>query len=300
VDSRRLVCVAVGVCVVVALSNAGLVSSAASAEQRKLRDGFVLAQGSKLAGPVFPRIAFANAAFRGWSGWTAVVDVVGDAGPVFDDYVAQARQHGFDVEYSDRSCRETVPGDVTCSGGGNGLDTQFELSLRVCTSCETPIATGTIQLLSADGSPSFNDALPGDRPEPGFAVHLDPEARKQRTQALPKSGQTIPFLSGSYRGPGPKSPLTVAPDATAVVSAQVDCLDLGGMIAVLRSERSAADVFEQYRAQIRRQANNGPPTSARRMVRGLEAGAVNGSYANVSIVGSHDHTWVLANECFAD
>jgi hypothetical protein len=277
-----------------------LVVSAASAEPRKLKNGFVVVRGSKLVGPVFPRIAFANPAFRGWSGWTAVVDVVGDAGPVFDDYAAQAREHGFDVAYSDQSCRETVPGDVACSGGDDGPGTQFELSLRVCTSCETPIATGTIQLLSSSATPSFNAALPGDRPERGFAVHLDSEARQRRQRALPQPGETIPYLSGSYRGPGPKSPLTVAPDATAVVSAQVDCLDLGGMIAVLRSDRSVAEVFRQYRAQIRRQANNGRPTSALKTVRGVDVGAVNGSYANVSIVGDGDHSWVLANECFAD
>jgi hypothetical protein len=295
-----LVSVAVGTCLGAAFAFGGWAGAAAPDDPRRLRDGFLVAPGSELVGPVFPRIAFANPAFRGWTGWTAVVDVVGDAATVFDEYVAQARQHGFDVEYSDRSCRQSEPGDVTCNGGATGVDTQFDMSLRVCTSCATPIATATIDLLSADDTPTFAGPLPGAPPEPGFALRLDTGAREKRRRALPEPGQTIPFLTGSYQGAGPKSPLTVAPGADAVVSAQVDCLDLGGMLAVLRSPRSVATVFDQYRLQIRRQANNGAPTSARKVVRGREVGAVNGSYANAAIVGARDGTWILVNECFAD
>jgi hypothetical protein len=77
------------------------VTVAHAKSQEKLRDGFVVAPGSNLVGPVIPRIAFTNPAFKGWSGWTAVLDVTGDAGAVFDEYVGQARALGLDMRYSD-------------------------------------------------------------------------------------------------------------------------------------------------------------------------------------------------------
>jgi hypothetical protein len=296
----RVVCA-----VVIALLASPLeAADAADAGARlKLRDGFVVAPGSRLLGPVFPRIAFTNPAFDGWSGWTAVLDVTGDAGATFDEYVGQARALGLDVAFSDQSCHEPSTGDVRCGASATNLSAdnmQFEMMLRVCTSCAIPVSAMTIQLITETGKPTLGGALGRTPPAPSFATHLDAEMRLRQRRALPKPGQEIPYVPESPQSFHFPAPLRVAMDTHALAAwKQEDCGN-GGAEVVLRSNRPVTDVFAKYREQVRRQANESHPNGTRRSSGDTEIAVINGDYTTVNVVGARNGTWILAEQCFPD
>jgi hypothetical protein len=88
---RRAGALAAALVTRVACTTTDASSAASAAGTHALVDGFVVTQGTTAIGPVFTQLAIANPAFAGQGGWTAGLDVTGAAGPVFDNYVDQAR-----------------------------------------------------------------------------------------------------------------------------------------------------------------------------------------------------------------
>jgi hypothetical protein len=257
----------------------------------KLRNGFTVATGSRLLAPAFP-VGLIKRDPQQWSGWTAYLDVTGEAGPVFDAYVGQARRLGYRVDYSDKNCRASSPGDVECSATLLPDTMQFAIDLRVCTTCSIPISRLTLTMISATGRPTTGPPLPQNPPPSAFTVRLTDAMRARQRAALPGTGKTIPF-GHSYGDP--LAPLSVAPGVRAVGVWESDCID-GGFTAVLRSDRPVGDVFDEYRNQVKRQANENPPSVARHK----GAAEVQGDYASATVVGRGDGSAVLLGECFGD
>lgn len=127
----------------------------AHARTETLPDGFRVADGTRLVGPVFPKIGEVT-------GWTAVFDVETDAVTAFNGYLDQLEQLGFS-EAGSSSCRPwdatdeapLQPTGLSCTGSylARGGRVGVRLAVTVCTGCGDSglvASTGILELRRDD------------------------------------------------------------------------------------------------------------------------------------------------------
>jgi hypothetical protein len=289
--------------VLLLLGALGSTMSAANAARSTgdLAGGFRTASGSRLVGPVFPQPAFPSGYHSGWTGWTAVIDVTGSAGPVFDSYVTQAHALGLSAQWSDQACQQPARGDIRCSSFGGLTDVSLYLRLRVCSSCATPVSLMTIQMLGAPNVARTGPPIDDPRPPSRFRVHLTAAMRERQRKALPETGQTIPIESMAPGTRATFSPLRVAAGTRAgFVGNSQTCGD-GDPVAVLSSRQSVDEVFDEYSAQVHRQPADSPDPlpEASATLDNRHVKFVQGAVSNVTVVGHGSATFVLAIQCFS-
>jgi hypothetical protein len=219
---------------------------AATTDGRVLDNGFRVVQGTRLLGPVFPRISISAGDSGAVIGWSALLAVDTDATTAMNAYASLAQALGYRAyPNGDTSCADDVDGAVACTGAYVRDSTLVVVSLRVCGTCTTPISTmgitastGRISLSAPSGDSTSPISLAAAKP----TAKLSAEQREQAQKQTPEVGDLI--------APGQVA-IEVVPGSRALVPAVTfDPCAGAAFTAVLKVTGNPQSVLEQYLVQL--------------------------------------------------
>lgn len=275
--------------VVVLLLSHGTALAAPASEVSGLPNGFRIVAGSELVGgTAFPWVIAATPTFKDYRGWEASVGVEADPRVIYDGYVVQARQKGFDLPFSDQACHADSNENVLC-GATDPQDGQFTIQVLPCDVCGPYRSLLRITYIQKAGA-ARRAPLPGDAPT---SVDATVPADAQQ----PTGGESSPIVKPGERL-GPRSHFDLASGSTLLVSAdQADC-DGGGNLAVLRVKGDGQATFRSYAEKLPGISET-PVRTASTRIKGRPAEEAAGDWARVRLVDTAGKGAMLyINECF--
>ena len=177
-----------------ALSAVLAIPNDAVAEQpEKLGDGFRVAAGTHLVGPVFPGYRFApglTPRLDGLDGWTATLSVETDAVSAANAYAHQAAALGYQqTSYRCERGFDAPGGGFGCNFGFRRDDKRVTGTVRVCGSCSPPISKMELSA-NTTRDPVITQPvalIPNNAPTAALTA-----AQRRRSHMLASSGQLTP------------------------------------------------------------------------------------------------------------
>jgi len=256
----------------------------ASTTTRSLPSGFRIAPGSALRGPAFQQIIPGP-------GWVAMLAVTGKAGSVYDAYADQAQALGFPIETSASACQTRSASEVPCAGEASRARQQFEIALRVCSTCTPPVAALVLTYVGAANGSSVatTSTIPSKSSPPSSSlIALTPAQQAQAHDALPDVGEPI----------GPGGTFSVVKGSQVLAAASLTQCPAGDLAAVLRVTGHPTDVYTKYQGQLRMQQSENPPRSRRKRVGALVVNQTRDDFRSITLVQQKgSRNYLMLQEC---